>query len=222
MIAGKIILIPEQNIWFTADTHYGHTNICRGTSNWDLSQHGGHDSVRDFDTLDEMNQTIVSGINSYVMPNDILIHNGDVAFGGFENIPIFMKRLTCKNVILVLGNHDHHIDRNRQGIQGFFNSVHGRLELNLSRQLKKSHEKIGTFELCHFPMAIWNKAHHNRIHLHGYTHGSYIAPGRALDIGIDRAYQLYGEYRPFSLKDIFKYMEDRGFDKLSHHNSKTN
>ncbi len=30
----KIVLEKGQNLFFTSDTHYGHTNICRATTNW--------------------------------------------------------------------------------------------------------------------------------------------------------------------------------------------
>jgi calcineurin-like phosphoesterase family protein len=222
MVVRKLMLQPNQDVWYTADTHYNHSNLCRGTTKWDLTQHGGHLSVRPFDTIAEMNQAVVDGINKYVGKDDVLVHIGDVAFGGFDSIPEFMKRLICKNVIHVLGNHDHHIDRNRQGVQGYFMGVYGRLQLKVSRQVKGAHEKIGTYELCHFPLTIWDKAHHGRIHLHGHTHGSFVHTGRALDCGMDRAYDLFGEYKPFCTYDINKYMEGRKYLQHSHHNENTN
>jgi calcineurin-like phosphoesterase family protein len=93
----KIKLLPDQQIWFTSDTHYAHSNICRATTNWkDADQ-----LTRDFTSLEEMNQTLVDRINQQVMPNDILIHLGDWSFGGFDNIRLFREQLNCKNIILI-------------------------------------------------------------------------------------------------------------------------
>ena len=100
--------------WITSDTHYFHTNICRGITNWRTSN--GEipiEQTRDFKTLEEMNDTIDNNINEVVGQEDVLIHLGDWSFGGFENIEQFRNRLICKNIHLILGNHDHHIDRNR-------------------------------------------------------------------------------------------------------------
>jgi len=61
----KIILEKNQNLFFTSDTHYNHSNICRATSNWD-----GARGTRDFHSLGQMNDAIVMGINSVVGPDD--------------------------------------------------------------------------------------------------------------------------------------------------------
>ncbi len=87
----KIVLEKGQNLYFTSDTHYGHSNICRATTNWTDA-----DSVtRDFKSLDHMNDVIVDNINSIVGENDVLIHLGDWSFGGFDNIAEFSN--FCRN-----------------------------------------------------------------------------------------------------------------------------
>ena len=95
-------------------THYNHANICRATTQWDITK---DNHFRDFNSLGEMNDRLVAGINSSVGENDILIHLGDWSFGGFDSIREFRERLNCKNIHLVLGNHDHHIGRNKDGVQ---------------------------------------------------------------------------------------------------------
>jgi calcineurin-like phosphoesterase family protein len=244
MIYKKITLIPGQRVFFSSDFHYGHKNICRGTTQWELSEHGGENSVRDFDTLEEMNSTIVNGINNIVGQDDWLVCLGDWSFGGRDNIWKFRKRIVCKNIIHILGNHDHPIanniqlpnckvrvgtglivDKEHPGVdfsevnaQYLFKEVYSYLELTVSHS---SGEKT-TYNLFHFPITIWNKAHHDRIHLYGHVHGGYTAPDRSLDVGVDNAFKLFGEYRPFSERDIQKYMKTRSYKQQSHHNKNTN
>ena len=68
------------NIWFTSDSHYGHTNIAGPkVSRW---QRG----YRDFNSVWEMNKSLIDGINKYVKEDDILYHLGDWSFGGIHNI----------------------------------------------------------------------------------------------------------------------------------------
>ena len=80
----KIELTPDQRVWFTSDTHYNHSNICRATTNWTDA-----DSVtRDFSSLERMNEELVFWINQRVAQDDILIHLGDWSFGGFDSLEI--------------------------------------------------------------------------------------------------------------------------------------
>lgn len=239
-VSRKIKLEDGQKIFFFSDPHFGHRNICRGTTSWDLNDHGGTLSVRDFDTLEEMNDKIVNDINDTVKEDDWLVCLGDWAFGGRDNTWNFRDRINCKNIILVLGNHDEQIESNRQlnncyrdlgvGIftgtpdlgaavyaQHIFESVYGRLQLNV-----KDSKGSRTYECNHFPWVVWDKAHHGRVHLYGHVHGSYTHPGRAMDVGIDNINRLYGDFCPLSEDQIADYMEGREFIQQSHHNSKTN
>jgi calcineurin-like phosphoesterase family protein len=175
----KIKLEPTQQLYFTSDTHYMHQNICRGTTRW--SNADGF--TRDFDTLDQMNDRIVNGINSAVRQDDILFHLGDWSFGGFEMIEQFRNRINCRNIHIILGNHDHHIERDREGIRGLFTSVNQYLELEV-----KGNDWEQNYVLMHYPIISWNKMNDGVIHLHGHVHLSAdrrIGKGKTMDVGVD-------------------------------------
>jgi calcineurin-like phosphoesterase family protein len=175
----KIKLEPTQQLFFTSDTHYMHTNICRGTTRW--SNADGF--TRDFDTLDQMNDRIVNGINSAVGQDDILFHLGDWSFGGFEMIEQFRNRINCRNIHIILGNHDHHIERDREGIRRLFTSVNQYLELEV-----KGKDWEQNYVLMHYPIISWNKMNDGVIHLHGHVHLSAdrrIGKGKTMDVGVD-------------------------------------
>lgn len=221
----KLHLEEGQEVYFTSDTHYNHKNICKGVSNWDLSNHGGDNSVRDFDSLEQMNRALIDGINNKVGQNDWLIHLGDWSFGGIENIWKFRSRVVCENIVLLAGNHDHHICRNRtlpnadgKRAQDLFRYFTSAMSLIIKHPELGSH----TLEMNHYPWAVWNKAHHERIHLHGHCHASFQTEGRILDVGVDNIFRLTGKYEPVDLKFILDYMKDKTFVQKSHHNSKTN
>jgi calcineurin-like phosphoesterase family protein len=185
----KIKLKPNQQLYFTSDTHYNHKNICRGVTSWTDAE----DITRDFKTLDQMNDRIVEGINSVVNQDDILIHLGDWSFGGFESIYKFRDRINCKNIHLVLGNHDHHIERDRDGIRHIFESVNQYLELEVTKEGSKkidSHDRDFkvNFVLMHYPIMSWNKMNDGTIHLHGHVHlppNKRMGKGRMMDVGMD-------------------------------------
>ena len=202
----KIKLEPIQRLYFTSDTHYNHTNICRGVTRWTDAE----DVTRDFKTLDQMNDRIVAGINAEVGQDDILIHLGDWSFGGFDSIEEFRNRINCKNIHLVLGNHDHHIQRNKGDIQRLFASVNQYVELEVNKQ--------HNFVLMHYPIMSWNKMNDGVIHLHGHVHlppNRRIGNGKMMDVGVDG-----NGLDPISLTKVLTLMNNRpvksGFE-FDHH-----
>lgn len=206
-----------QKIWFTSDTHYWQKNIVYGESVWPSKE----TSTRRFDTVQEMSRHLVEQINKYVGEDDILFHLGDWSFGGAENIWNFRKQLKVKKIHLIIGNHDHHMKNNivlpnvkrvnpysRDMVDGkpiggeypdyveaiyLFESVDNYLDIEV--------DKVSV-SLCHYPMESWNYRHGKTIHLHGHCHGNIREKYNRLDVGIDNAFKLYGEYRPFSWEDI--------------------
>lgn len=80
------------DLWFTADTHFGHANIIEFCN-------------RPFADLTEMNEALVAGWNSRVRDGDIVIHVGDVMMGRVEDAAPYLERLNGRK-LLVVGNHD--------------------------------------------------------------------------------------------------------------------
>jgi len=205
----KITLEKGQRLFFTSDTHYNHSNICRATTNWANADN----LTRDFKSLDHMNTALVDNINNKVDENDVLIHLGDWSFGGFEMIEEFRSRILCKNIHLVLGNHDQHIERNKEGIQRLFSSVNHYINLDLRRPINKATTEKFKFVLMHFPIASWDSMNTGVIHLHGHVHlppHLRIADGRAMDVGVDG-----NDLEPISLDEVISLMKDREVKKLA-------
>ena len=210
----KISLKPGQRIWFTSDTHYDHKNICRATTTWTEFE----DTTRDFSSLDRMNHELVNQINMHVDQDDILFHLGDWSFNGFDNILGFRGRISCKNVHLILGNHDHHIERNKDNVQSVFSSVNHYLQLEVKRELTPGQMKVGVlghikFVLMHYPIASWNGMNDGVIHLHGHVHlpkHQRLAAGRAMDVGVEA-----NNMDPISMEEVLSIMRKQPIAKLS-------
>jgi calcineurin-like phosphoesterase family protein len=207
----KIELKQGQKLWFTSDTHYNHTNICRATTRWTDA-----DSVtRDFPSLEKMNETLVSNINKYVQQDDILIHLGDWSFGGFESIREFRDRIVCQNIHLVLGNHDGHIEKNRDNIRDIFSSVNYYVKLDLRRPSQKGKGQVDRFSfvLCHFPIASWDGMNDGVIHTHGHVHlppHHRVGNGKSIDVGVDG-----NNLEPISLDEVLRIMSKQPISSLS-------
>ena len=198
-IMGFKKILTTGKVYITSDTHYGHKNIVRGVTNWRTKD--GEvpvDSTRDFQTIDQMNERLIDGINHHVGQDDTLIMLGDVSFGGFDNIGIFLERLVCHNIHLILGNHDHHIENNRDHVQGRFLSVQHYLEVKINDR---------DFVLCHYPLQSWHGMGKGVIHLHGHVHlpeNRKFGQGKKMDVGVDG-----NGMDPYSIDEIIKIMDKR-------------
>lgn len=197
------------NIWFTSDSHFGHTNIAGPKiSNWTSG-------YRNFNSVHEMNMAIVDGVNKYVKEDDILYHLGDWSFGGAQNILQFRNYILCKNIHLILGNHDQHIvDKEIKYHDTSFNPI--KIFSSVQDVL---HLKLGKTELflSHYSHRVWLGSHKGVIHLYGHSHGSIPDYGKSMDIGVDVAFKKFGEYRPFNIGDITNIMSKRNIEKIDNH-----
>lgn len=189
----KITLKPSQRLWVTSDIHYSHKNICEGTSTWDKGS-----GQRPFQTVEEMNSVLVSNINSCVGANDILYILGDVAFGNSANLRAFREQLNCKDIHVILGNHDNNLRKNKDETHNLFTRVRSYDVLHLGE-----HELV----LFHFPLATWDCIGRGTMHIHGHCHrkpDKRFDPGKSMDIGVDGH-----ELMPYTIDDILGLMKDR-------------
>jgi len=201
--------LVEKNIWLTSDTHWGHAGICRGATHWRSADENGDkqiplDAVRDFDTVDDMNEAIVENINDCVKENDTLFHLGDWSFDGFESIEEFRRKINCKNIHLILGNHDHHIKNNKRNIRSLFSSVDNYQEL-----MWGSNKKNKKLMLFHYPIISWEHMGRGAYMLHGHQHlkgDLRFGDGRRMDVGIDGN----PEFRPYHIDEIIGIFKDKG------------
>jgi len=201
----KITLQQGQQLFFTSDTHYNHKNICRGVTSWrKLDGSIPAEQTRDYKSLEQMNSTIVNNINETVGQDDILIHLGDWSFGGFESIKEFRDRIICKNIYLLYGNHDHHIENNRQDIQDIFTDTSQYQMLTVYNH--KGENKL-EFVLMHYPLSSWHDMNKGRFHLFGHVHLSAnkkMMDGRSMDVGMDG-----NNLTPYNMTEIVKKLSGR-------------
>lgn len=230
------------NIFFTSDTHFHHKNIVRGCSTWEPET--GPQRTRPFNTLEEHDEKLIANINAVVKQRDILYHLGDWSFGGIEQIYNFWKKLECKNIHLILGNHDHHIQNNRH-LPNVDEDNHAHvlakeLFISVDQYLRKPIGGQDMF-LCHYAMRTWDKAHKGNWHLYGHSHGTlpdyhrYAEDERenetwsnwgipqeskfkCMDVGVD----THPEFRPYHFDEIARIMKNRVPLTVDHHTSNTN
>lgn len=235
-------------IWFASDFHGYHKNICSGSTTWKIDDNG--QNTRPFRNEYEMTAKLIENINAKVAENDILYFLGDWSFAGINNTWNLRKRILCRNIHFILGNHDPHLEevgkmyiipledvsiaenffQERMGssesqrtvfLRDLFKSVDYYKEVSINKQ---------RFVLCHFAFRVWNHSHKGTFHLYGHSHSSLDygpngkpAPwGKSMDVGVDNAVKVLGEMRPFHIDEVVRILQKRPISFLDHHSSLTN
>lgn len=205
----------QGKIWFTSDIHGYHRNIAGSkVSQWKTG-------YRDFDDEVVMTTTIANTINKYVKYNDVLYSLGDWSFGNVYNIKRLRDQINCQTIHHILGNHCDKIRNNKEFMtdeglryaQDFFTSVQDVITVKID-----SH----TFFLSHYAHRVWLGSHKSTIHLYGHSHHSIPDYGKSMDVGVDVAYAMFGEYRPFSLEEILIIMNKKQVTLPDRHDIHTN
>jgi len=183
-------------IWFTADQHFGHTNIIEYCN-------------RPYDTIDDMDADLIQFWNRVVGRYDVVYHLGDFTLGDVEMAKKYFSLLN--GTVWILNNSWHHdkrwIENYAECITRSGSSVLLRDPLEVLEL--KDYGKDGyplAVSLCHYPLSEWDRKHYGGWHLHGHSHGEHKANGLILDVGVDSAALWLKEYRPFSLEEIMVIM----------------
>lgn len=100
-------------VWVISDTHFNHLNILGFTDE-------NNKPVRPFDSVEDMNETMIDNWNKVVKPGDKVYHLGDVFFGSKDEFKSLWPRLNGKKRLIV-GNHD---DIKFLSSGGFFSKVY--------------------------------------------------------------------------------------------------
>jgi len=168
--------------YFTADLHFDHANIIHEFQ------------FRPFQNSIEMNEAIIETWNRTVKGGDVVVIAGDITLK-WKRVDVerkFLSRLNG-NLIVVRGNHDYWF---KGGRYMYRKRVNG-------RPIIVSHE----------PMLTWSGKQYGAWNLHGHSHGNLKGyrqfRWRQFDVGIDVAYVMLGEFRPFSFDEL-EYMIEGG------------
>jgi calcineurin-like phosphoesterase family protein len=193
----KIDSISDR-LFFTADHHFGHENIIKYTN-------------RQFKDVAEMDEAMIQSWNETVPRDGIVYYLGDFTLRDWSFAKPIFDRLSGRT-IYVLTNPWHHDRLWLPGVR--IMAELPRLRLRPPIVVLESDELgDGTYPmaitLCHYPMGQWDRKHHGAWHMHGHSHDQYaldVTPG-IIDVGVDAAYRMTGEYRPLSWSECVEALE---------------
>lgn len=181
---------------FTADLHF--------------DRKGKFTFERGFNHRLEMSEFLLDRLNSTVGVRDELYIVGDYTH---EDDPVYWRnRIRCRNVRVVVGNHDASVTKLKAAVGE--SNVRERMFIKVRGQYTV---------LDHYPGAFWDQSHNGSMLLYGHTHRrreqtlDWIWPDRrSMDIGVDNAFDLLGDWRPFTEDEVYERLMVRpGHDPVS-------
>lgn len=151
------------NIYFTSDTHFCHTNIIKFCD-------------RPFSTIKEMDEKLIENWNNKVPEDGIVFHLGDFAWGRFKDWENVRNRLNG-NIILIKGNHDlKNGPETKTQEDKLFDGVYQQLYISIENR------KI---YLNHYPFLCYGGTYRNEndlvFQLFGHVHSYDKAKGKDIE-----------------------------------------
>lgn len=189
----------SHHVWFTADPHFGHANMCQG---------GPHPfpKARPFKTIQAMDAALIANWNALIAPADEVYVVGDFCLGGLEQASSYFAQLNgC--IYVIPGSHDerwakplrtkkvaaHQLPFSKSGL--IVNLLPELVTIRLPGY--KVDGRTLSLTMCHYQMASWEQSHHGTLHIFGHHHGQRKGIGRSMDVGVDT-----NRYAPYALVDV--------------------
>lgn len=239
-------------IYFTSDTHFGHANIAgKNVSKWkegyrDFNSLGDmnaalikgiNDTVGQHDTLYHLGDWSFGGIeNIWKFRSQIICQEIHLILGNHDHhieenriLPNVISSEPYGNVFIdgdpknfggmTAGDGEY---PNYVEAQRLFASVSHYKELKINGKM---------FVLSHYAHRVWHGSHKGWYHLYAHSHDSLdysrtthrdVEYGKSMDIGVDPAKRLLGNYRPFAENEITRILDKRSIAFVDHHDKNTN
>lgn len=175
----------ESQVFFTSDTHFGHSNIIKYCQ-------------RPFNSAEHMDEVLINNWNEVVSPQDIVFHLGDFCFGSDKEWIKILQRLNGTKY-LILGNHDLKKIANSNQIKDYFADINMQMRVVVDKQ---------KMLLNHYPFLCFEGGYQNVWQLFGHVHSSKHSTGldkerlvhlfpTQYDVGVDN-----NNYRPVSFSQV--------------------
>ena len=165
-------------IFFTGDFHVNHYTLMK---------------IRGFNTLEEMNNTLIDNYNKRVTNKDTVYMLGDMVWK-IKDCEDTFKKLNGKKYVY-LGNHDD----TQKYKKLLIDKIISGLEIVGGITIDKNY-----IWLSHYCHRVWNRSCHNSFHLFAHSHGTLQTVNRSMDVGVDNCLFL-----PIPWEEVYDKLKDR-------------
>jgi len=176
-------------IYFTADQHFGHTNII-----WHCN--------RPFASVEEMDEALIRNWNATIRPHDEVYILGDLTMRPAAEAHRYLTSLNGRKYF-IRGNHDRFLKG--KGFEEYASDFEWIKDYHMLNVDGKC------FVLFHYPILEWANYYRGAIHCFGHVHNSQTSVklldglrGPAFNVGVD-----VNEYRPVSIEEMISRAETK-------------
>lgn len=184
-------LQPKMVAFFTADTHWGHTKSLTF-----LTPSG--DRLRPFDSVEEMDELMISNWNQVVNKKDTVYHLGDVAIPR-ASLKV-LDRLNGRK-ILIRGNHDRYALKD---YAQYFEDIRG------ANYHQPGSTFLGGLIMTHIPVHPDNLQGHYRGNVHGHLHCHQVMEDGEPDRRYFNACVERNNFTPVAFDTVVDYFKQLG------------
>ena len=178
--------------WYISDNHWYHNNILKMED-------------RPYETIEEMQTSMISTWNKYIQPKDTVHYLGGFCFGGYKRWVTILEQLNG-NIILYKGNHDESKVIKRLLKEGYLQDVHIVGDSFKIRSPKTNTKYILT--LTHYPIEIGNRPRLFSVHGHVHSESTKSNYLNQINVGVDSPLNFGREFgQPISEEELIEYMD---------------
>lgn len=192
-------MLPNNKIWFTSDSHFGHKNVIKYCE-------------RPFDSIEEMDEILIDRWNMVIDHDDLIICCGDFSLTNPKSTNEILNKLNG-NKVLIKGNHEKSILSNKLNRDMFNGGIYDLLNITvIDDEVEYGFQDI---ILCHYPMLSWNKSHRGSWQLFGHVHGMLdndikLSPNQ-IDVGVDS-----NDFRPISYQEVKEKITIKNLNRIKY------
>ena len=135
-------------IYYISDLHLNHANIINMSN-------------RPFNSIEEMNKTLINNWNKRISKNDIVYFLGDFAYRCNQQQATELLKQLHGEKYFIKGNHDKETWLNKIKEENLIKDWYNYKEINDAGRM---------VILCHYPLHSWNGLYHGSYHLYGHVH----------------------------------------------------
>ena len=162
-------------IYLTSDTHFNHNNI-QGPNGFVATR-------KHFNSVQEMNDTIIQNWNATVQPTDKVIHAGDLSLNMRPKELFEILKQLNGNITIIPGNHDS-VSKIIKYLANNNYDYNGKPKFEFSEVgIRIKHNKK-VYYITHYPLGLGDSRYKLR-NFCGHIHDEATTGANLLNIGVD-------------------------------------